>query len=335
MEQSNINSIILNTMNSIDLNIKIDLKKIIEALKLELNKNSELLLEANKIDVDKNNGFVIDFNTINNIFDLVSQEKYQYGDVTLSEKNEELNITYGKQISNIGTVCTISDGDTYVLLEMLLRNILSNNASLFVYNSYMYGTNTYIIEIMKEVLRQNKLNPNMINQYITDDYKVVLSNTTSIDLVVCIGSKELQSNVLEYSKIKTIVSGYSNYEIYIDSLDHINLLEHIMSNKRNVTLYAKESLGIANPEVIQVSDEYEAIATINNTGSRYSTSIFTNSSEVASNFLEEIKSKKVLVNTSPTLEQLLDIKQECLYNEKTIIYPISNKLDGTTIEISN
>lgn len=335
MEQSNINSIILNTMNSINLDIKVDFKKIIESLKVELNNNFTILLEANKIDMKNNNGFIVNLDTINNIFDIVSQELYQYGDVTLSERNEELNITYGKQISNIGTVCTIFDGNTYILLELLLRNILSNNSNILVYNNYMYGTNTYIIEVMKEILSKNNLDPNMINQYITDDYKEVLSNTTSIDLVVAIGSKELQSKVLEQSKIKTIASGYSNFEIYIDSLEHINLLEKIMSTNKNVTLYAKEELGIMNNDVIQVLDEDEAISVINNTGSRYSTSIFTTSPDIASKFLKEIKSKQVLVNTSPTIEQLLDINQEDLYLEKTIIYPVSNKLDGTKVEINN
>lgn len=335
MEQSNINSIILNTMNSINLDIKVDFKKIIESLKVELNNNFTILLEANKIDMKNNNGFIVNLDTINNIFDIVSQELYQYGDVTLSERNEELNITYGKQISNIGTVCTIFDGNIYILLELLLRNILSNNSNILVYNNYMYGTNTYIIEVMKEILSKNNLDPNMINQYITDDYKEVLSNTTSIDLVVAIGSKELQSKVLEQSKIKTIASGYSNFEIYIDSLEHINLLEKIMSTNKNVILYAKEELGIMNNDVIQVLDEDEAISVINNTGSRYSTSIFTTSPDIASKFLKEIKSKQVLVNTSPTIEQLLDINQEDLYLEKTIIYPVSNKLDGTKVEINN
>lgn len=334
MEQSNINDIILNTMNSIDYNLKIDLKKIIESLKQELNSNFPILLEANNIDLN-NNGFKINLDTINNIFDLVLKENYQYGDVTLSQRNEELNITYGKQISNIGTICTIFDGNTYTLIEMLLRNILSNNSNIFVYNNYMYGTNTYIIEITKEILRQNNLDPNMVNQYITNDYKVILNNTTSIDLVICIGSKELQSKILENSKIKTITSGYLHSEIYIDSLEHIDFLEKIMSTSRNITLYAKEELGIKNPDVIQVLDEDEAISVINNTGSRYSTSIFTTSSDMASKFLKEIKSKQVLVNTSPTIEQFLDIKQEELYIEKTIIYPVSNKLDGNRIEINN
>ena len=46
-------NIILNTMNSINYDLKIDIKKIIETLKEELNNNFDLLLESNKIDVNK------------------------------------------------------------------------------------------------------------------------------------------------------------------------------------------------------------------------------------------------------------------------------------------
>jgi gamma-glutamyl phosphate reductase len=197
----------------------------------------------------------------------------------------------------------------------------------------MYGTNTYIIEITKEILRKNNLNPDMINQFITEDYQSILKNTTSIDLVVCIGNKELQSIVLEQSKTKTLISGHENFEIYIDSLEHIEFLERIMSQGLNITLYAKESLGVINEEIILVLDEDEAISMINNTGSNYSTSVFTDNPAIASKFLQEIKSKQVLVNTSPTIEHFLDIKQSDLYIEKTIIYPVSNKTDGTSTQI--
>ena len=142
----------------------------------------------------------------------------------------------------------------------------------------------------------------MINQFITEDYQSILKNTTSIDLVICIGNKELQSIVLEQSKTKTLISGYENFEIYIDSLEHIEFLERIMSQGLNITLYAKESLGIINEEIILVLDEDEAISMINNTGSKYSTSIFTDDTEIASKFLKEIKSNQVLINTRPTIE---------------------------------
>ena len=40
---------------------------------------------------------------------------------------------------------------------------------------------------------------------------------------------------------------------------------------------------------------------------------------------KEVKSKIVTVNTSPTIERIIDIKQNDLVNEKTIIYPLTFK----------
>lgn len=331
--ESNLTNIILSTMNSINLNRNIDIRLLIKEYQNKINETFNILLEANKVDLKNDNGFIPNLNTINNIFNLVLNEKYSYGDTILSTRNEDLNITYGKLISNIGTVCTIFDGNMYTLLEIILRNLLSNNSTIFSYSGYMYGTNTYLLELLKEILSKNNLDKNLVNQYITEDYKQLLSNYTSIDLVICIGPKELQNTIVELSKNKTIVSGYENYEIYIDSLDHISFLEHIMSQDYKITLYAKESLGILNEDIFIVSDEDEAISMINNTGSNYSTSVFTDNPAIASKFLQEIKSKQVLVNTSPTIEHFLDIKQSDLYTEKTIIYPVSNKVDGNSTQI--
>lgn len=333
MVQTNINSILLKTLSSIDYSIKIKLPTIIEEFQNKINETFNYLEEANNIDISKNNGFKINKETINNICNLVLKEPYSYGDITLSTKDEKKNITYGKQITSIGTVCTIFDGNSYTLIELLLRNILSNNPSLYIYSGYMYGTNTYIIELLKEILTKNNINNNLINQYITEDYKEVLSKYTSIDLVIGIGPRELQNKVASLSNNKTLLSGYNNYEIYIDSIRHIDFLEQIMSKGYKISLYAKSSLGILNTDITMVDDEDEAISMINNTGSKFSTAIFTDDNEIASKFLEEVKSKQVLVNTSPTIESFLDIKQSDLYIEKTIIYPVSNKTDGTRLEL--
>lgn len=71
----------------------------------------------------------------------------------------------------------------------------------------------------------------------------------------------------------------------------------------------------------------EAIAQINYNGSNYSAAIFTSNSKLASKFIKEVKSKIVTVNTSPTIERIMDIKQLDLCNEKIIVYPNTFKFD--------
>ena len=61
--------------------------------------------------------------------------------------------------------------------------------------------------------------------------------------------------------------------------------------------------------------------------------IFTEDKENASRFIQEIKSKMVTVNTSPSIERIIDIKQSELINEKTIIYPFDYKINKSQNEI--
>ena len=92
-----------------------------------------------------------------------------------------------------------------------------------------------------------------------------------------------------------------------------------------------------NSNSIIVSDIDEAIAQINYNGNRYSSAIFTSSTENASKFIKQVKSKIVTINISPTIERIIDINQSDLTIEKTIIYPFSFKFDGNndTIQITD
>ena len=68
--------------------------------------------------------------------------------------------------------------------------------------------------------------------------------------------------------------------------------------------------------------------------SSYGATIFTKDMNNASMFIKKVNSKIVTVNTSPTIERVLDIKQSDLYNEKTIVYPGDfNIIDEKSIKV--
>ena len=108
----------------------------------------------------------------------------------------------------------------------------------------------------------------------------------------------------------------------------------IIKTGLNIQLYINSNTKLDYSSAIIVNDVDEAIAQINYNGSRYSSAIFTNSSENASKFIKEVKSKIVTINTSPTIERIIDIKQTDLINEKTIIYPTNFKFDGNNSKIN-
>lgn len=332
--EDNASKIISNALSVGKINLYNNIENIIKEVEKALFIDKDLILEANKIDQKNNNGFIMDFNILNNIFKNLEKETIIYGNVTLSEKDEEKKIIYGKQIMDYGNVLVINDGNPYVIIEMALRNILAGNTIIFANKGYMYGTNNLIINIIKNVLEKFEVSKYLIQLHVTEEFDSILSNYANINLVVCIGNRNLQNIILNKSKIKTITSGYENFDLYIEDDSHIDLLKRIVDTGLNIQLYINNDLKLDYKDAILVSDIDEAIGQINYNGSKYSASIFTKSTDNASRFMREVNSKIITVNASPTLERIIDIKQSDLIIEKTIIYPLSFKFDGSRIDIN-
>lgn len=187
----------------------------------------------------------------------------------------------------------------------------------------MFGTNQLLIQIVQSVLEQFNISKYLIQIFISETFDDILSNYANIDLVVCIGNHNLQNLVLGKCRVKTIISGYENFDLYIEDITHIDFLNKLVHTGLNIQIYVNNEIKLDYPDVMSVADIDEAIAHINYNGSRYSSSIFTTSTENASKFIKEVKSKFVTVNTSPVIDRIMDIKQTDLINEKTIIYPIN------------
>jgi gamma-glutamyl phosphate reductase len=192
----------------------------------------------------------------------------------------------------------------------------------------MFGTNQLLIQIMQSVLEQFNVSKYLIQIFISENFDDILSNYANIDLVVCIGDHNLQSLVLNKAKNQTIISGYENFDLYIEDTTHIDFLNKIIDTGLNIQLYINSDTKLDYSDAIIVNDVDEAIAQINYNGSKYSSAIFTTSKENASKFINEVKSKRTSINVSPTIERIIDIKQTDLINEKTIIYPLNFKINS-------
>jgi len=321
MKENDINKIINNVLLVDKKNLSNNIKPILKNIKISIKDNQDILLQANKIDTKNNNAFQLSFDIIDNIFKRVEKENIFYKDVILLQKDDNKKIIYGKQIMDYGNVVIITDGNPYLSLEMILRNIMAGNTIILVNNGFMYGINNLIVNIVQSILENYKVSKNLIQLFINDDYKEVLNNYANIDLVVCIGNHELQRLIIRESKNKVITSGYENFDLYIEDTKHLDFLNKIINTVLNVNLYINKDTNLDYDTAIIVSDIDEAIAQINYNGSRYSSAIFTSSNFNASKFIREVKSSIVTINTSPTIERICDIKQLDLVYEKTIIYP--------------
>ena len=244
MKENDINKIINNALLVDKKNLSDNIKPILKNIKISIKDNQDILLQANKIDTKNNNAFQLSFDIIDNIFKRVEKENIFYKDVTLLQKDDNKKIIYGKQIMDYGNLVIITDGNPYLSLEMILRNIMAGNTIILVNNGFMYGTNNLIVNIVQSILENYQVSKNLIQLFITDDYKEALNNYANIDLVVCIGNHELQRLIIRESKNKVITSGYENFDLYIEDTKHLDFLNKIINTGLNVNLYINKGTNL-------------------------------------------------------------------------------------------
>lgn len=325
MHQDNLKDIVARMITSKRNANDVMIIKAINSIKEYIDQNKDLIEQANVVDIRNTNGFKVDFKVFNRIFENIKKEELIYRKVISAEKNDQKKIIYGKQVDSVGNTIIIFDGNPYVLIEMALKSILANNSVIFNYNGYMFGINKLLIDFIQNALEKQELSKSLIQQFISNDSKELLMNYANIDLVIVIGNHELQLEVLKNSYNKTVTSGYEYFDIYIESDEYRNFIEKIID--KNVNLYINEK--IETTDGIIVNDIDEAISQINYNGARFGAAIFTDNADNASKFLKEVKSHMVLVNTSPTIERIIDINLSDLTKIKTFIYPIEYKFDNT------
>ena len=320
MINNNIEDIILNALTAKRKNDIKEEKEIIKMFLQSINKNKTLLEQANQIDLLKNNAIKIDLDIINKIFN-----KYLKEDILIN-KNDELNflknnMLYSKVYEKLGIILVLFDGNPYTMLELIILGILTHNVMIFSYDGYMLGTNGLFLTFIESILENNNYKKNMFQHSVNIENEEYFKNHKTINKTLIIGDNEFVSNALKCCTTEVIVSNFKNYSIYIDENIDNDLINTILKTKENIDIYIKENIDLKIKNATYVNDCDEAITLINYNNSKYSSSIFTNNKENASNFIKNINSKYVMVNTSPTLEQSLDITQENLLKEKIILMP--------------
>ena len=305
--------------------------EIITHLKKSIQDNNKLFKITNSIDIKNNNGFMLDNTIIDNIF-----KKYDNVPPLIISKNKisilKNQLINSKIYSKLGIILVIFDGNTYTMLELILLGILTHNTIIFTSEGYMGGTNELLMNIIQSILEKNNLKKEMFQHSLTIRSNEFFKNFKSINNTIIIGDNDFINKYIKECTTPTILSGYKNYDLYIESLKDIDFIKKIISKFTNINIYVKNSLNVKIDNAIYVEDIDEVITYINYDGSNYSSSIFTENKGNAAKFLERVNSKNIFVNASPTLESNLDIKQEDLLREKNIILPDIFKINATIID---
>ena len=133
------------TMAYTNMDANIDGKNVAKNIFELLDESKENIEKANKIDVKNDNGFKINFDMFQKLKKEINNIEDIYRKVISMNKNEN-NYIVGKQSDNLGTICLVYDGNTYCLLELVLKAILTHNSIIITSESdYMKATNELIV----------------------------------------------------------------------------------------------------------------------------------------------------------------------------------------------
>jgi len=309
------------TMAYNNMDININGKKIVQNIFELLEENKDNIEKANKIDVKNRNGYTIDFEMIRLLNRKIEGLEDMYRKVISMNKNTN-NYIEGKQTDNLGTICLVYDGNTYCLLELVIKAILTHNCLILTSESdYMKATNELIIILIRRILDAYKIDKNMVQILYTNRMEELLSNCASIKKVIAVGDRNFQEKIKSVSKVETICKGYNFFDLYIEDLTNIDFIKEVIKTNDAIDIYVKSGLKVPFDDYIDVEDIDEAIAQINFNTSGYSSSIFTDNNQNAAEFLREIKTDNVSVNSSPLIGNIIDIDVSLLVTKKNMYYP--------------
>lgn len=309
------------TMAYTNMNANVDGKKVAQNIFELLDENKESIEKANKIDVKNNNGFKINFDMFQKLNNEINAIEDVYRKVISMNQNKN-NYLEGKQTDNLGTICLVYDGNTYCLLELVLKAILTHNSIIITSESdYMKATNELIVILIQRILEAYNIDKNLVQILYTSRIEELLSNSTSINKVFAIGNKSFQDRIRKVSKVEIVCKGYNYFDLYIEDLTNLSFIKKIVKEEENIDIYVKSGLKVPFDDYIEVEDIDEAIAQINFNTSGYSSSIFTDDNQNASVFLREVKADNVSVNSSPLIENIVDVDINLLLARKNMFYP--------------
>lgn len=309
------------TMAYTNMDANIDGKNVAKNIFELLDESKENIEKANKIDVKNDNGFKINFDMFQKLKKEINNIEDIYRKVISMNKNEN-NYIVGKQSDNLGTICLVYDGNTYCLLELVLKAILTHNSIIITSESdYMKATNELIVILIQRILEAYNIDKNLIQILYTSRVEELLSNSTSINKVIAIGNRNFQNKIIKISKVEVISKGYNYFDLYIEDLTNLPFIKKIIKEEENIDIYVKRGFKVPFEDYIEVEDIDEAIAQINFNTSGYSSSIFTDNNQNASAFLREVKTDNVSVNSSPLIENIVDVDINLLLTKKNMLYP--------------
>ena len=254
------------------------------------------------------------------------------GEIT-SMKQRPNGLMIGKKKVPLGVIAIIYESRPNVTADAFGLTLKSGNAVILRGGSDAIHSNTAIVSVITESLKECGINPDAI-QLVTDTDRALVTELMHmnkyIDVIIPRGGAGLIQNVVQNSTVPVIETGTGNCHIYVDEYADFKMAEDIIFNAgefipqlvdrlklKNVEIRGDERAMAADSRIVPATEddwgtEYldyiislkvvdsidEAIAHINRYNTGHSEAIITKDYDHAQQFLNEIDAAAVYVNAS-------------------------------------
>lgn len=276
--------------------------------KLEFNKNEILIKEFRDVFEDNRQTVIEILSKDNSKFNA----NYQYNKmIKIFDKIKNYEFNNIEKYLSIGVAACVTNGDTYFVLELLLKALMTKTKIIFCTDSYMLSINSYLIELIQAVLVRNNIPAEVISIYSMRSYKDAVKAVDNIDCIVVNKDYDMYKNIEELTNIKVIYSDYGNVNVYVESDDFNEQIDRLCEDakKENIDVFLTRTEDIQN-----------YLENMSNNFVFHSVVVYTKRIEKCTYFFKNIKARNVYINRNPFENVDIDFSEfEFLY-QKNIVY---------------
>ena len=289
----------------------------------DLPKNTDYLFNKEKVNTILEK-FIISLNEQVPALEQVLAKDSINGDIKIKAKelssfykkdNSPLLINFSKTSikDGLGNICAKYNGNPFITIKLIHLAIRTHNQIYLLTDNYT-NTNQFLISILDKLLTETKYCKKVL-KFISLSDSEFFKYQKNFDALLLIGSKDNYLSLLQQIKIPVIFQNYGSLYICIDN----NLNNDLKDILLDIDHFAFDNDIELN--YIDIKDNIDTLTqNLNYFGKDQIVAIFTGNTNTAYMLLNNLKCRKIFINTNPFKKDLLSFKEENFIFEKEIYF---------------
>ena len=213
----------------------------------------------------------------------------------------------------IGLICTMYNGNPFITLKLIFLALRTHNQIYLLTNNYL-ETNKFLISTLDNILEKNKYARKILD-IISISENEFFKYQKNFDSLLFIGTKNEYISILPHIKIPIIFQSYGLVEVFVDS--------KLSKNLKNILL-SMDHFAFDNDISLNYIDidknTKNLISDLNYFGKDQIIAIFTSNTNTAYFLLNNLKCKKIFINSNPFEKDLLVFDEAQFIFEKEVYF---------------